>query len=181
MNILNKLKFKINKFSSLGKLKYVGEKIHVKAPQYIRIGNNFSIGDNCNLQAWPEYMGKKNNYVPELIIGDNVSIMSNCHISCLNSIIIGNGCLLGDNVFITDNFHGRNISEEKNIIPIERPLNSKGSIIIGENVWIGRNVCIMPGVSIGDGAIIGANSVVTKNIEAYSVSAGAPAKIIKYI
>jgi len=39
----------------------------------------------------------------------------------------------------------------------------------------------MPGVTIADGAIIAANSVVTHDIPAYSVAAGAPAKVIKHI
>jgi len=181
MNIINKIIFKRHKFSSLGKMKYVGKRIKVLAPQYIKIGKNFTIGDNCYLQTWPEYLGKKNNYIPELTIGDNVSMMSNCHISCMNKVMIGNGCLLGDNVYITDNFHGNNKLEEKDVIPIDRPLSSKGPVIIGKNVWIGRNVCIMPGVIIGDNVIIGANSVVTSSVNSYTIVAGNPAKTIKDI
>ena len=50
---------------------------------------------------------------------------------------------------------------------------------IGNDVWIGANAVIMPGVSVGDGAIIGAGSVVTKNVTAYSIVAGVPAKTIR--
>lgn len=39
----------------------------------------------------------------------------------------------------------------------------------------------MPGVTIGEGAVIGANAVVTKDIPAYTVAAGVPAKVIKTI
>jgi len=53
--------------------------------------------------------------------------------------------------------------------------------VIGNNVWLGNNVCIMPGVTIGDGAVVGANSVVTKDVPAYSVAAGIPAKIVKQV
>lgn len=56
----------------------------------------------------------------------------------------------------------------------------KGDVIIGNGVWIGANVFINPGVSIGDNAVIGANSVVTKNIDAYAVAGGVPAKVIRY-
>lgn len=55
----------------------------------------------------------------------------------------------------------------------------KGDTIIGNDVWIGQNVTIMPGIHIGDGAIIAANSVVSKNIPAYHIAGGNPAKIIK--
>ncbi len=58
--------------------------------------------------------------------------------------------------------------------------DTKGPIIVGSDVWIGSGVSILSGVSIGNGAIIAANSVVTKDIEAYSISAGNPAKHIKY-
>ena len=44
---------------------------------------------------------------------------------------------------------------------------------------MGRNVCVMPNVVIGDGAVIGANAVVTKNIPAYAIAVGNPAKVIK--
>lgn len=56
---------------------------------------------------------------------------------------------------------------------------TKGDIIIGNDVWIGANSIIMSGVSIDDGAVIGAGSVVTKNIQAYAVAAGNPARIIR--
>lgn len=58
--------------------------------------------------------------------------------------------------------------------------NATESITIGNDVWIGANTIILDGVKIEDGAIIGAGSVVTKNIPAYAIVAGVPAKIIKY-
>lgn len=51
---------------------------------------------------------------------------------------------------------------------------------IGNDVWIGANAVILKGVSVGDGAIVGASSVVTKDVPAYAVVVGNPAKILKY-
>lgn len=50
---------------------------------------------------------------------------------------------------------------------------------IGNNVWIGEFVSILPGVTIGDGSIIGSTSVVSKDIPAFSIAVGSPAKVIK--
>lgn len=50
---------------------------------------------------------------------------------------------------------------------------------IGHDVWIGTQVIVMPGVTIGNGAIVGAGSVVTKDVPAYTVVAGVPARQIK--
>ena len=53
------------------------------------------------------------------------------------------------------------------------------NIKIGDHVWIGENVIILKGVTIGDGAIVGAGSVVTKDIPAYTLAVGNPAKVIR--
>ena len=61
-----------------------------------------------------------------------------------------------------------------------KELESKGMITIGNDVWIGGNVTIMRRVTIGDGAIIAAGAVVVKDVPAYSIVGGIPARIIKY-
>ena len=56
---------------------------------------------------------------------------------------------------------------------------NKADIIIGNDVWIGYDAVIMAGVKIGDGAIIGTRAIVTKDVEAYSIVGGVPAKEIR--
>ena len=57
---------------------------------------------------------------------------------------------------------------------------SKGDIIIGDDVWIGYGVTVLSGVVIGRGAVIAAGAVVTKDIPPYAIAAGVPAKVIRY-
>jgi acetyltransferase-like isoleucine patch superfamily enzyme len=57
--------------------------------------------------------------------------------------------------------------------------NNGASITVGDYVWIGGGAKILQGVTIGEGAVIGAGSVVTKDVDAYTVVGGVPAKLIK--
>ena len=168
------------RLANIGKNSQIGQNFSIINPDGISIGDNFSGGCDMALWSWNAVNIKGDDC--KLIIKNNVSITDRCIISAANRIEIGNGCLLGRDTFITDNSHGENISiNELNISPHERNIFSKGTVIIGDNVWTGKNVCIMPNVKIGNGAIIGANSVVTHNIPPYSVAVGSPAKVIKTI
>ena len=51
-------------------------------------------------------------------------------------------------------------------------------VVIEDDVWIGLNVVVLQGVTIGRGAIVGAGAVVTKNIPAWSIAHGVPAKVV---
>ena len=85
------------------------------------------------------------------------------------------------------NLHWRNVITCTSIVPPPPPpkstlnyiANTK-QIIIGNDVWIGRGATIMSGVRIGNGAVIGAESVVTKNVPAYAIAVGNPARVAKY-
>jgi acetyltransferase-like isoleucine patch superfamily enzyme len=53
-------------------------------------------------------------------------------------------------------------------------------VVTGNDVWIGANAVVLDGVTIGDGAVVAAGAVVTKDVEAYAIVAGNPAKVIKH-
>lgn len=151
----------------------------LKYPLVNLIGSKkISIGDGCiiekglQLEAWGENT--------KIAIGNNCLISANTHITAYTSITIGDDFLSGSNVLISDNSHGDSTMNDMAIPPRQRPIKSKGGIIIGKKVWLGNNVSILSSVIIGEGAIIGANSVVTHDIPPYSVAVGSPAKIVKY-
>jgi acetyltransferase-like isoleucine patch superfamily enzyme len=56
---------------------------------------------------------------------------------------------------------------------------TRGDVTIGNDVWIGSGALILSGVTIGHGAAIGARAVVTRDVPAYGVVAGNPAKLLR--
>lgn len=149
--------------------------------EYISIGSRSEFDDAFVLTAWDTYethVGTQ-HFTPSIEIGSDCFFGAGVHITAINKIRIGDGCLVGKWVTITDNSHGDNTMDQLRVKPIRRPLHSKGPVIIGDNVWIGDKATILPGVTIGEGAVIAANSVVTKDVPAFSVVAGVPARIIK--
>ncbi len=147
--------------------------------KYIRVGRNFSAFRRLRIEAYDTHLGHA--YQPSIVIGDDVSINFDCHIGCVNRIVIGNGVLMASKIFITDHMHGEVTAEALATPPSARRVVSPGPVIIGDNVWIGEGVCIMPNVTIGKNAIIGANAVVTTSIPENAVAVGVPARVIKVL
>lgn len=151
----------------------------IRGHEYINIGENFFSRKGLRLETIWFYNDKV--YNPKIQIGNNVSLNNDCHIACIDKIVIGDNVLFASKIFITDHFHGEINGNELTILPASRNLYSKGPVVIEDSVWIGECVAIMPGVTIGKNSIIGANSVVTKSFEANSIIAGNPARLIKRI
>ena len=89
------------------------------------------------------------------------------------NITIGDGSLIGHNVVLATVNHA--LEPEKN------RTNSYAPIHIGEHVWIGSNATILAGVNIGQWAVVAAGAVVTKDVPAYTVVGGVPARVIKRV
>jgi acetyltransferase-like isoleucine patch superfamily enzyme len=56
---------------------------------------------------------------------------------------------------------------------------TRGNVVIGNDVWIGSHACILSGVTIGDGAVIGAYAVVAKDVPPYAIVVGNPGRIVR--
>ena len=96
---------------------------------------------------------------------------------------IGKFCSIGGNVQIL--LGGEHHSEWITTYPFDVLLDdmkakSKGDVEIGNDVWIGDDAMILSGVKIGDGAVIGAKALVTKDVQAYEIVGGVPAKHIRW-
>lgn len=114
-------------------------------------------------------------------VGSHVSIGPDARFwSTRAAIYIEDYALFGPGVTIITGDHRKNIVG-KHIIEItdaEKSDEDDQDVRIGKGAWIGANVTILKGVHIGEGCIIAAGSVVTKDIPAYTVAGGVPAKKI---
>ncbi|MCX4364078.1 MAG: DapH/DapD/GlmU-related protein [Clostridia bacterium] len=113
------------------------------------------------------------DYGQNLQVGKDVFINSGCCFQDQGGIVIGDGCLIGQQVVIATLNHDQD--------PISRKSMTPSPVKIGNNVWIGAHATVCPGVTVGDNAIITAGAVVTKDVPSCSIVAGVPAKIIKTI
>ncbi len=110
----------------------------------------------------------------KISVGDRVAINVGTYIDGGGEIEIGNHVMIGPNCAIASREHSFDVLDT----PMCFQPVKYGKIIIEDDVWIGANVSIKAGVSIGKGSIVAAGAVVTKDIPAYSIVGGVPAKII---
>lgn len=168
-------------FLEIGESVEFKKNARIQGARFISVGDHSDFGEDLVLGAWDSYpfAPGEMQFNPSIRIGRDCHFGDWNHITAINRIEIGDGCLTGKWVTITDNSHGHTDWEDLQVSPVERELYSKGPVLIGRNVWIGEKATILPGVVIGDGAVIAANAVVTRDVPAYCVAAGSPAKVIK--
>jgi len=110
----------------------------------------------------------------KISIGDNFSCGGLVLIARYANISIGHDVLFSQNIHIrTHDMH--------DIFDVETGecVNPATDVVIKDHVWIGEKVTILPGVTINNDSVIGAGSIVSSDIEANSIAAGTPAKIIR--
>jgi len=142
------------------------------------IEDNFLAVNNIGKKGYKTYI----EGVASLRNSHNIFIGSHSHIGkfcCVwagknSRIVIGDHLLMGPHACLYATNHGR----LKNGVPMKLQDSNEADINIGSDVWIGSHAIITAGVTIGDGAIVAAGSVVTKNVPAYAIVGGMPAKQI---
>lgn len=103
-------------------------------------------------------------------IGSGSLINSGVSVLCWESVTIGDDCSLAfDSVVMDTDFHEIRPGQSSVTAPV----------VIGDHVWVGARATILKGVRIGDGAIVAAGSIVTRDVPARALVAGAPASVIR--
>ena len=141
--------------------------VSITCPRSISIGRKCYLARDCKLYATPE---------TPLRIGHNFSANANVMINARGkgSITIGNDVLIGPNVVLRSNNH---VFERADMLINDQGMTD-GTIVIGNDVWIASNAVVLQNVSIGDGAVVAAGAVVTKDVPAYAIVGGVPARTI---
>lgn len=103
-----------------------------------------------------------------IVIGDGSFLNQRTMVTCKRSVVIGENCSIGWDVWITDTDYHR-LNDGEDIAPV----------LIGDEVWIGAKSMILKGVTVGRGAVIAAGSVVTKDVPERALVAGNPATVIR--
>jgi len=113
--------------------------------------------------------------------GGRISLGKECNVGQFNTIITKTrDVIIGDFVRIGPhvNIIASNRIYKSKDIPILRQGITEEGITIGNDVWVGAGSTILDGVNLGDGVVVAAGAVVTKDIPAYSIVGGVPARII---
>lgn len=125
---------------------------------FSHIMSNCKIGENCNI-------GQNVVVSPEVILGNNVKVQNN--ISIYTGVVCEDDVFLGPSMVFTNVINPRSAIIRKDKYFITK---------VKKGASIGANATIVCGNEIGEYAFIGAGSVVTKNVPAYALVVGNPAK-----
>lgn len=147
-------------------------------------GSNINLKGNVNLWCDRVKVGREVNIYPgvtlwgpgKIKIGNHVDVGINTTIFSSEQVVIMDNVLIAAGCYIIDSNHG--IAKE--MLIREQTSVCKGPVIIEEDVWLGAGAKVLSGVHIGKGAVVGAQALVNRDIPAYAIVAGIPARVIGY-
>ena len=140
----------------------------------IQMGQDCFVGRFAIFHPLTNYNGQAHE--GRITLGNNVYIGGFSQIHAMGELEIGDGCVLSEHVYVSDIAHGLN---PRNGPIMEQPIESKGPVRIGKNVFIGFGCSILPGVTLGDYCVVGTRSTVTNSFPLGSMVSGSPARLIK--
>ena len=162
-------------FGSFGRGSRLAAQGSLHEPRFMHIGEDVVIGYGARL----EVHSTERHPAPVLRMEDHVSIEQNVHITCHNRIVIGRNVTIAGHCVITDITHPFDgMPQSHKVLSIQ---DDDKAVEIGEGTFLGMYSIVLPGVTIGSHCVIGAGSIVTRDVPAFSVVAGAPAKVIRSI
>jgi galactoside O-acetyltransferase len=144
----------------------------LKDARSMTIGPRFGLSEGCMLFCQDAERGSQLEIGAD--VGLNVGVMINA--DCGGRIVIGDRVLIGPYTVI----RAANHRIDDAGAPILEQGHKSGTIVIEDDVWLGAHVTVLPDVRIGRGAVIGAGSVVSRDVPALAIAAGAPAVVLRY-
>lgn len=180
-------------FKRKGGITFIGKSVKIRHARHVAAGKGLTLGDGVFINALSkggvtigenvsigagsilECTGVIRELGESIVIGDHVGFAQNAFISVRGTVEIGDDCIFGPNVSIHSENH---VFSDRNT-PIRLQGATRLGVKIGKDCWIGSGAIILDGVTVGDGCVIAANAVVNKDVPAYSVVGGVPAKVIK--
>lgn len=177
-------------FGSAGNGLNFGRGISLRCPSRMQLGDNVAIDDDCALDARGakdagDFKIGANTLIArrtELVvkqgyirIGTNCSIGSQSTISAVSGIEIGDYAIIAGQCYLGGGRY-------KNVLGdgpmVTQGHETRGPVVLGDDVWLGAGARVIDGVSIGTGAIIGTGAVVTSDIPPNVIAVGMPARVI---
>jgi acetyltransferase-like isoleucine patch superfamily enzyme len=139
------------------------------------------IGRDCRINGKTTFSGRPSTLpAPLLEIGDNVGVSWQTSISVGTLVSLGNNVRIAQRCFLAG-YPGHPVDADDRAAGLPCTASQIGDIVLEDDVWLGTGVMVMPGVRIGRGTIVAAGSVVTRDLPAYVVAGGMPAKVIREI
>jgi acetyltransferase-like isoleucine patch superfamily enzyme len=144
----------------------------------VRIGEGCFVAPSAAVYPDRLELGDRSYIAAHAYVTDEVATGADCSINPFavvrGTVRLGEGVRIGAHSSLLGFNHGAAPD-----LPVHRqPVTSKG-ITVGDDVWIGSQVVIVDGVTIGDHCIIGAGAVVTKDLPAWTIAAGNPARPLR--